>query len=457
MAIASTNPATGQLITSFDALTDEQLDQKLQIAADAFRSYRKTTFTERAGWLHRAAEILDAEAEQLGRLATLEMGKTLASAIGEVRKCAKGCRWYADNAEAILADQPHPFDGAQVFTRYEPLGPVLAVMPWNFPYWQVFRFAAPALMAGNVGLLKHASNVPQCALAIEDILHRAGFPEGAFQTLLIGSAAIEAVIGDPRVRAVTLTGSEDAGRAVGAAAGRGIKPSVLELGGSDAFVVMPSADLDTTVAAAVASRTLNNGQSCVNAKRFIVHEQIADEFVRRMVAKLEAMKVGDPTEETTDMGPLSGPDAVETIDRQVQETVAAGARLHTGGKPLGGPGSFYPPTLLTDIPDGSPGHREEFFGPVALVWRARDADDAIRIANDSDLGLGGSAWTTDPAERDRFVNEIETGMIYINHITESTPEVPFGGAKNSGYGRELAEFGPRSFVNAKTVWIDPGA
>jgi len=340
-----------------------------------------------------------------------------------------------------------------VFTRYEPLGPVLAIMPWNFPYWQVFRFAAPALMTGNVGLLKHASNVPQCALAIEDVLRRAGFPEGVFQTLLVGSGAIEAIIEDPRVRAVTLTGSEAAGRAVGATAGRTIKPSVLELGGSDAFIVMPSADLDTAVAKAVHSRTLNNGQSCVNAKRFIVHEEIADEFVSRMVARLESLKIGDPLDSSTQMGPLANPDAVEEIDRQVQETISAGARLHTGGKPLGGPGSFYPPTLLTDIPDGSPGHDEELFGPVALVWRARDVDDAIRIANDSDLGLGGSAWTTDPAEQERFTTEVDTGMIYINHFTESTPEVPFGGTKNSGYGRELAEYGPKSFVNAKTVWI----
>jgi succinate-semialdehyde dehydrogenase / glutarate-semialdehyde dehydrogenase len=456
MAIASTNPATGELLQSFDALTEAQIDEKLATAAAAFRSYRTTTFAERADWLRRAADILDAEADALGRLATLEMGKTLASAVAEVGKCAKGCRWYAEHTEALLADQPHPFDGAKVFTRYEPLGPVLAIMPWNFPYWQVFRFAAPALMTGNVGLLKHASNVPQCALAIEDVLVRAGFPQGVFQTLLVGSGAIEAIIEDPRVRAVTLTGSEAAGRAVGATAGHTIKPSVLELGGSDAFIVMPSADLDTAVAKAVHSRTLNNGQSCVNAKRFIVHEEIADEFVRRMVAKLESLKVGDPLDSSTEMGPLSSPDAVEEIDRQVQETISAGARLHTGGKPLGGPGSFYPPTLLTDIPDGSPGHNEELFGPVALVWRARDVDDAIRIANDSDLGLGGSAWTTDPAEQERFTTEVDTGMIYINHFTESTPEVPFGGTKNSGYGRELAEYGPKSFVNAKTVWIAGG-
>jgi succinate-semialdehyde dehydrogenase/glutarate-semialdehyde dehydrogenase len=454
VAIATTNPATGETIRTFDALTDAQLEQRLQTAAEVFRTYRTTTFAQRSGWLRRAAETLDEEAEELGGLATLEMGKTLASAIAEIHKCAKGCRWYADHAEGILADQPHDVEGARVFTRYQPLGPVLAIMPWNFPYWQVFRFAAPALMAGNVGLLKHASNVPQCALAIEDVLRRAGFPEGAFQTLLVPSAAVEAILDDVRVRAVTLTGSEGAGREVAAAAGRNIKTSVLELGGSDPFVVMPSVDLDVAVDNAVASRTLNNGQSCINAKRFIVHEQIADEFVRRMVAKLEALKLGDPRDESTDMGPLSSPDAVETLDKQVQETVAAGARLLTGGKPPGGPGNFYPPTLLTDIPEGSSGHREEFFGPVALVWRARDVEDAIRIANDSDFGLGGSAWTRDPAEQERFVTEIETGMIYVNRVTESTPEVPFGGVKNSGYGRELADFGPRSFVNAKTVWIE---
>jgi succinate-semialdehyde dehydrogenase/glutarate-semialdehyde dehydrogenase len=454
VAIATTNPATGETIRTFDALTDAQLEQRLQTAAEVFRTYRTTTFAQRSGWLRRAAEILDEEAEELGGLATLEMGKTLASAIAEIHKCAKGCRWYADHAEGILADQPHDVEGARVFTRYQPLGPVLAIMPWNFPYWQVFRFAAPALMAGNVGLLKHASNVPQCALAIEDVLRRAGFPEGAFQTLLVPSAAVEAILDDVRVRAVTLTGSEGAGREVAAAAGRNIKTSVLELGGSDPFVVMPSVDLDVAVDNAVASRTLNNGQSCINAKRFIVHEQVADEFVRRMVAKLEALKLGDPRDESTDMGPLSSPDAVETLDKQVQDTVAAGARLLTGGKPAGGPGNFYPPTLLTDIPEGSSGHREEFFGPVALVWRARDVEDAIRIANDSDFGLGGSAWTRDPAEQERFVTEIETGMIYVNRVTESTPEVPFGGVKNSGYGRELADFGPRSFVNAKTVWIE---
>jgi succinate-semialdehyde dehydrogenase/glutarate-semialdehyde dehydrogenase len=384
------------------------------------------------------------------------MGKTLASAKAEVAKCAKGCRWYAEHGEEILADVAHHPAGAedaQVYTRYEPIGPVLAVMPWNFPYWQVFRFAAPALMTGNVGLLKHASNVPQCALAIEDVLLRAGFPEGAFQTLLVSSGKVAGILADDRVRGATLTGSEPAGRQVGSAAGEAIKPSVLELGGSDAFIVMPSADLEAALDAAVSSRLLNNGQSCINAKRFIVHESIADEFERGVARRFEAKKLGDPTADDTDLGPLVNADAVQTIDQQVRDSVAAGARLVTGGKPLGGPGFFYPATLLADVPEGSPAHREELFGPVATLWRARDVDDAIRIANDSPFALGGSAWTDDPDEQRRFVAEVETGMIYINKFTESTPEVPFGGAKNSGYGRELAQFGPLAFVNAKTVWI----
>jgi succinate-semialdehyde dehydrogenase/glutarate-semialdehyde dehydrogenase len=453
VAIATVNPATGEQVREYDALTAEQIEDKVQRAAEAFRSYRETSFEQRAQLLRRAADILDDEVEELGRIATLEMGKTHAAAVAEVRKSAKGCRWYADHAAEILADEPWPVDGARVFTRYEPLGPVLAVMPWNFPYWQVFRFAAPALMAGNAGLLKHASNVPQVALAIEDVLRRAGFPEGVFQTLLVPSSAIEDLIGDERIRAVTLTGSEPAGREVGAAAGRNIKASVLELGGSDAFIVMPSADLDKAVESGVGSRTLNNGQSCINAKRFIVHADVAEEFTRRLTERMAALAVGDPMKDDTDLGPLSSAEAVETLQQQVTDTIEAGARLLTGGKPLDGPGNYYPPTVLTDIPDGSPGHHEEFFGPVALVWRASDVGDAIRIANDSPFGLGGSAWTTDPAEQERFVTEVETGMMYINEFTQSTPEVPFGGTKNSGYGRELASFGPKSFVNAKTVWI----
>jgi succinate-semialdehyde dehydrogenase/glutarate-semialdehyde dehydrogenase len=453
VAIATVNPATGERVREYDALTEEQVEAKVQRAAEAFRDYRETSFEQRSELLRRAADLLDDEAEELGRIATLEMGKTHAAAIAEVQKSAKGCRWYADHAAEMLADEPWPVDGARVFTRYEPLGPVLAVMPWNFPYWQVFRFAAPALMAGNVGLLKHASNVPQVALAIEDVLRRAGFPDGAFQTLLVPSSAIEGLIGDERIRAVTLTGSEPAGREVGAAAGRNVKASVLELGGSDAFIVMPSADLGKAAEAAVTSRTLNNGQSCINAKRFIVHADVADEFTRRLTERMAALTVGDPMKDDTDLGPLSSADAVETLQQQVSDTVEAGARLLTGGEPPAGPGYFYPPTVLTDIPDGSPGHREEFFGPVALVWRAADAGEAIRIANDSPFGLGGSAWTTDRGEQERFVTEVETGMMYINEFTQSTPEIPFGGTKNSGYGRELASFGPKSFVNAKTVWI----
>jgi succinate-semialdehyde dehydrogenase/glutarate-semialdehyde dehydrogenase len=457
MAITTTNPATGETIREFDELTDEQVEEKLARAAEAFRSWRTSSFADRAALLRRAADILDDEAAELGRTATIEMGKTLASAVAEVHKCAKGCRWYAEHGQAILADVPRDVPGADVVTRYQPLGPVLAIMPWNFPYWQVFRFAAPALIAGNVGLLKHASNVPQVALAIEDVLRRAGFPDGAFQTLLVGSSGVQALIEDARVRAATLTGSEPAGRQVGGTAGRMIKPSVLELGGSDPFVVMPSADLREAVANGVSSRTLNNGQSCINAKRFIVHAEIAEEFERRLIEGMEALKVGDPMAEDTDLGPLVSADAVETLDKQVRETVAAGARLLTGGKPLAGPGSYYPPTVLTDIPDGSPGHHEEFFGPVALLWRARDADDAIRIANDSPFGLGGSVWTRDPGEQRRFTDEIESGMVYVNAITASTPEAPFGGVKNSGYGRELADFGPRSFCNAKTVWVAGGS
>ena len=323
----------------------------------------------------------------------------------------------------------------------------------ELPYWQVFRFLCPAMMAGNVGLLKHASNVPQVALAIEDVLLRAGFPEGSFQTLLIGSSAIGALVDDDRVRAVTLTGSEPAGREVGARAGQNVKTSILELGGSDAFIVMPSADLDTTADQAVASRMLNNGQSCINAKRIIVHEQVADEFQQLLVQKMEALTMGDPMAEGTDLGPMSGPQGLEELDQQVRDSVAAGARLLTGGTPAGGAGNFYPASVLTDIPKDAPAYYEELFGPVALLFRAKDLDDAIRIANDSSFGLGGSAWTQDADEAERLVNEVETGMMNINKITASTPEVPFGGAKNSGYGRELASFGTQSFVNAKTVWM----
>jgi succinate-semialdehyde dehydrogenase/glutarate-semialdehyde dehydrogenase len=457
VAIATINPATGEEVKTFDALTDEEIDRKLGLAAETFREYRKTPFEDRSRMLLRAAEILEEEAEDLGRLMTVEMGKTLAAATAEAQKCARGCRYYAENAEKMLADEEVELEGARAFIRYQPIGPVLAVMPWNFPFWQVFRFAAPALMAGNVGLLKHASNVPQCALAIEGIINRAGFPEGAFQTLLISSSQVQAVIDDPRVRAATLTGSEGAGRQVASEAGENIKKTVLELGGSDPFIVMPSADLEKAVSMAVTSRTLNNGQSCINAKRIIVHEDIADEFERRYVESMAALRVGDPMDEDTDMGPLATPEILEDVDSQVRKSVEAGARVLTGGEPMEGPGNFYPPTVITDIPKGSPAYEEEIFGPVASLFRAGDIDDAIAIANDTSFGLGSSSWTNDPGEQERFVNEIEAGMVYVNRMTESTPEVPFGGVKNSGYGRELSVFGIREFVNAKTVWIDASA
>jgi len=454
VAISTVNPTTGEEIKTFEALSEGEIDEKIQRAADTFRNYRKTSLAERSEMMMRAAQILEDEAEEFGRLMTSEMGKTLAAATAEAKKCARGCRYYAENAERFLADEEAELKGARAFVRYDPLGPILAVMPWNFPFWQVFRFVAPALMAGNVGLLKHASNVPQCALAIEDIVHRAGFPEGAFQALLIGSGQVQAVIDDPRVRAVTLTGSEGAGRSVGAEAGEQIKPSVLELGGSDPFIVMPSADLEKAVSTAVTSRTLNNGQSCINAKRIIVHQEIADEFERRFVERMAALKVGDPMSEETDMGPLATPQILEDVDSQVRRSVEVGARVLTGGKPMEGEGNYYPPTVITDIPEDSPAYVEEIFGPVASLFRARDIEDAVRIANDTTFGLGSSAWTNDPAEQERFVNEIEAGMVYINRMTESTPEVPFGGAKNSGYGRELSHYGIREFTNIKTVWID---
>jgi succinate-semialdehyde dehydrogenase/glutarate-semialdehyde dehydrogenase len=457
VAISTINPATGEEVRSFEALAEGEIDEKIQRAADTFREYKKTSFEERSQRMLRAAEILEEEAEEFGRLMTSEMGKTLAAATAEAKKCARGCRYYAENAEKFMVDEEVELEGARAFIRYEPLGPILAVMPWNFPFWQVFRHAAPALMAGNVVLMKHASNVPQCALAIEDIIRRAGFPEGAFQTLLIGSGQVPDVIDDPRVRAVTLTGSEGAGRSVGAEAGENIKPSVLELGGSDPFIVMPSADLDQAVSTAVTSRTLNNGQSCINAKRIIVHEELADEFEQRFVESMAALNVGDPMSEDTDMGPLATREILEDVDGQVRKSVQAGARVLTGGEPMDEPGNFYPPTVITDIPEDSPAYREEIFGPVASLFRVRDIDEAIRIANDTSFGLSSSAWTNDPEEQERFINEIEAGMVYINRMTESTPEIPFGGAKNSGYGRELSHFGIHEFTNIKTVWIDESA
>jgi len=384
---------------------------------------------------------------------TAEMGKTIKSARDEAAKSAFGCRYYAENAEKFLHDETVPTEGGTSYVAYQPIGPVLAVMPWNFPFWQVLRFAAPALMAGNVALLKHASNVPQCALAIEDIFRRAGFPEGAFQTMLISSAQVPRVSDDPRVMAVTLTGSEPAGRQVASEAGRQIKKTVLELGGSDPFIVMPSANLETAAATAVKARTINNGQSCIAAKRFIVADAVAHEFEQRFVAGMQALKVGDPMDETVDVGPLATPQILEDLDQQVQKSVAAGARVLTGGKRLQQPGNYYAPTVLANIPESAPAYREELFGPVASLFRVPDLDAAIGLANDSTFGLGASVWTNDERERRRFIDEIEAGQLFVNGMTASDPRLPFGGVKASGYGRELSTFGIREFVNVKTVCI----
>jgi succinate-semialdehyde dehydrogenase/glutarate-semialdehyde dehydrogenase len=451
--IATINPATGETLKTFASLTDEQLEAKLQLAATTFASYRRTTFADREPLMLRAAEILETEKHELGRLMTIEMGKPLKAAIQEAEKCAWVCRYYAETAKHHLADELIETTATKSYVHFQPLGPVLAVMPWNFPFWQVFRFAAPALMAGNVCLLKHASNVPQCALAIEDIFRRAGFPVAAFQTLLIGSDLVERVLSDSRVVAATLTGSEPAGRSVASLAGKQIKPTVLELGGSDPFIVMPSANLVEAVSVGVRARTLNNGQSCIAAKRFIIASEIYNDYEQRFVEAMKALRIGDPLDEVTDIGPLATEQILNDIDAQVKQSVAAGARLLTGGKRLDSVGNYYVPTVLTDIPPGTPAYCEEFFGPVALLFRVDNIGEAIRIANDSSFGLGSAAWTNDPQESSRFIDELEAGCVFINGMVASDPRLPFGGVKNSGYGRELAEFGIREFVNIKTVWI----
>src|ERR1700676_372593 len=454
MAIATMNPATGKVLKTFEPLSDAQIEVKLQKAAETFLSCRKVPFAERAQRMLKAAAILDNEKDIFGRMMTTEMGKTFRSAVDEAAKCAWVCRYYAENAERFLADEIVETTASRSYIRYQPLGAVLAVMPWNFPFWQVLRFAAPALMAGNVGLLKHASIVPQSALLIEDLFRRAGFPDGAFQTLLIGSKEVDKILGDPRVMAATLTGSEQAGIEVGIGAAKRIKKVVLELGGSDPFIVMPSANLETATSMAVKARIFNNGQSCIAAKRFIVAESIAEQFEKLFAQKMAALKVGDPFDESTEVGPLSTPEGVTDLDRDVRKSVEAGAKILTGGKPLGRPGNFYAPTVLVNIPKNSPAYKEEMFGPVASVFRAKDVDDAIRIANDSRFGLGASAWTNDPTERERFINDLEAGMVFINRMVASDPRIPFGGVKWSGHGRELGAHGIREFTNIKTVWIE---
>jgi len=453
MPIASINPATGEKLKDFSAFDDSEIEKRLSRTENAFRKYRRTTFTERTELWHGVAELLFQEKNKFAEIITLEMGKLFHDSVAEIEKCARGCRFYAENGERFLEDEVAQTDAAKSYVEYQPLGPVLAIMPWNFPFWQVFRFAAPALMAGNIGLLKHASNVPQCALAIEEIFCRAGFDDGVFQTLLIEPEQVEKVIVDPRVKAVTLTGSEKAGSAVASTAAREIKKSVLELGGSDAFIVMPSADFENALSTAVKARIINTGQSCIAAKRFMIADQIYDKFLNQFVARMRALKVGDPMDPATDTGPLATEQILRGVHDQVQKTIAAGAKLLTGGNRIHGPGFFYEPTVLVDVPKESPAYREEVFGPVAAIFRVRDVHNAIELANDTTFGLGSSAWTNDREEQKLFASELDTGMVFINAMVASDPRLPFGGVKRSGFGRELGAAGIREFTNAKTIWI----
>ena len=453
MSIETVNPATGERLRSFEPLAPAHLEEKLRLAEAARSPWARTPIAERTRVVARAGEILEREKESFGQLMTTEMGKTLRSAIEEAAKCATACRYYAENAETFLRDEPVDVADETGYVAFEPLGVVLAIMPWNFPFWQVIRFAAPALCAGNVGLLKHASNVPQCALALETVFRRAGAPEGVFQTLLVGTDAVAGILADARVAAATLTGSERAGSDVAARAGQHIKKTVLELGGSDAFIVLPSADLERAVSTAVKARTINNGQSCIAAKRFIVHEQIAEEFEERFVQLFRALVVGDPMDPRTDIGPLATAQIRDDLERQVEETVRRGGRLLTGGRRRAGPGFYFEPTVLAEPPSDSPAYREELFGPAATIFRARDLEDAIRLANDSRFGLGASAWTEEGAEARRLARELEAGSVFINGMVASDPRFPFGGVKQSGYGRELSVFGIREFMNIKTVRI----
>ncbi|MET7322244.1 NADP-dependent succinic semialdehyde dehydrogenase [Streptomyces sp. NPDC005549] len=458
MPIATVNPANGETLRTYEAMGEEEIERRIELAEATFRTYRTTGFYERAGLMRRAADLLEADQKEIGRVITTEMGKPVKQARAEAAKCAKAMRWYADHAARLLADEePAEADvkdsgASRALVRYRPLGPVLAVMPWNFPLWQVIRFAAPALMAGNVGLLKHASNVPQTALYLEDLFHRAGFPEGCFQTLLIGSAAVDDILRDERVRAATLTGSEPAGRAVASTAGEMIKKTVLELGGSDPFVVMPSADVERAAEVAVTARTQNAGQSCIAAKRFIVHTDVYDAFAERFTEGMKALKVGDPMEEETEVGPLSSEQGLNDLVELVDDAVRGGASVLCGGERPDGPGWYYPPTVLAGVTREMRIHREEAFGPVATLYRAADLDEAVLIANDTDFGLSSNVWTRDDADVDRFVRDLEAGGVYVNGMTASHPAFPFGGVKRSGYGRELSGHGIREFCNITTVW-----
>lgn len=450
MAIESINPATGKLLRSFEPLTGQAISEKIALAHETSRTFPSIPLEHRALCMNKLASLLEQETDEIAPTLTLEMGKPLLAARQEVAKCATACRYYAENAARILAPEAIPTENSS-YVRWDPLGVVLAIMPWNFPFWQVFRFLTPALMAGNVGLLKHSPNVPQCALLIESLVRRAGFPRGSFQALLIETNQVEHVLADPRIAAVTLTGSVAAGKAIGAQAGWLIKKSVLELGGSDPFLVLPSADLDAAIETAIRARTVNNGQSCIAAKRFIVHESIYDAFESRFVAGMEAMKIGDPMKEDTDIGPLATPKIAETLEAQVNAAVKDGARILTGGQRMIGDGNYFEPTVLINVPRTSAVYREELFGPVAMLFKVSSLDEALEIANDTPFGLGASAWTRDPAEQQRLVSELQSGAVFINAMVASDPRLPFGGIKNSGYGRELSAAGMREFLNAKAV------
>ncbi|GGO23988.1 NADP-dependent succinic semialdehyde dehydrogenase [Micromonospora parathelypteridis] len=458
--IATTNPATGQVLKTYEAMSTEQLDGAIERTDLAYRQLRDTTVDQRARWMNAAADLLDAERDEIARIMTTEMGKTYVAAQAEVTKCATAARFYADRAPAFLADEPADaaaVKAVQAFIRYQPIGVVLAVMPWNFPLWQVMRFAAPALMAGNTGLLKHASNVPQTALLLEDVFRRAGFPEGAFTTVLVGSEAVERILADPRVRAATLTGSEPAGRSIAQIAGRELKKTVLELGGSDPFVVMPSADLDRAAEVATTARCQNNGQSCIAAKRFIVHTDVFDAFAEKFAANMAALRVGDPMDPNTDVGPLASERGRDEVHAQVRDAADNGATVLCGGEPPTGDGWYYPPTVVTDLTPQMRMWSEEVFGPVAGLFRVSSYEEAIEVANGTSFGLGSNAWTRDPAEQERFATDLDAGNVFINGMTTSYPELPFGGVKNSGYGRELSALGMREFCNTKTVWVGEGA
>src|SRR6516165_3187429 len=453
MPIASINPATGEKLKEFSSFDGAEIEKRLSRAETAFRKYRRTTLNERAELLDAVAELLFRKKEKFAEIVTLEMGKLFRDSVAEIEKCARGCQFYAENGERFLEDEAAQTDAAESYVEYQPLGPVLAVMPWNFPFWQVFRFAAPALIAGNVGLLKHASNVPQCARVIEEIFCRAGFEDGVFQTLLIEPEQVEKLIVDARVKAVTVTGSEKAGAAVASAAAREIKKSVLELGGSDAFIVMPSADFESALSTAVKARTINTGQSCIAAKRFIIAAEIHEQFLQQFVERMRALNIGDPMDPETQLGPLATEQILQGVHDQVQKSIAAGAKLLTGGNSVHGPGFFYEPTVLVDVPKDSPAYLQEVFGPVAAVFRAGDAHHAIELANDTTFGLGANAWTNDRKEQKLFASELDAGMVFINAMVASDPRLPFGGVKRSGFGRELGATGIREFTNTKTIWI----